>query len=103
MENVTAKGTLEKAPFQSKQPATLPFYGQSSGMPRPYETRPHNPKYVQKWAARFVINDYSTKTPGCVTKMQDDPGWDTLQKRRRDSSRCMMYKIYHHLVDVPTE
>ena len=40
---------------------------------------------VQKRAARFVFNDYTTRTPGCLTKILDDLGWDTLQKRRQDS------------------
>jgi hypothetical protein len=27
---------------------------------------------IQRMAARFVNNDYKTRTPGCVTKMLDD-------------------------------
>ena len=40
---------------------------------------------IQRRAARFVMNDYTTRTPGCVTRMQDDLVWDTLQNRRRNS------------------
>eukprot|EP00794_Sanderia_malayensis_P016370 gene16370-18012_t len=33
---------------------------------------------VQRRAARYVFNDYSTKTPGCVTKMLSDLAWKSL-------------------------
>lgn len=58
---------------------------------------------VQRRAARFVTNDYTSRTRGCVTKMQEDLGWDTLQNRRRDSRLAMLYKIDHQLVDVKKE
>ena len=34
---------------------------------------------IQRRAARFVNNDYKTRTPGHVTKILDDLGWDSLQ------------------------
>ena len=55
---------------------------------------------VQKRAARFVTNDYTTRTPVCVTRMQEDLGWDTLQKRWLDRRLSMLYRIDHQLVDV---
>ena len=59
---------------------------------------------VQKRAARFVTNDYTTRTPGCVTRMQGDLGPSgTLQKRRFDSRLSMLYRIDHQLVDVKKE
>ena len=58
---------------------------------------------IQKRAARFVTNDYTTRTSGCVTRMQKDLGWDTLQKRRLDNRLSMLYKIDHQLVDVEKE
>ena len=44
-------------------------------------------------------------SPGCVTRMQEDLGWDTLfiQKRRLDNRPSMLYKIDHQLVDVKKE
>ena len=69
-------------------------------------TTDHNIKVldqVQKRAARFVTNDYTTRTPGCVTRMQGELGWDTLQKRRLDSRLSMLYRIDHQLVDVKKE
>ena len=58
---------------------------------------------IQKRAARFVMNDYTTRTPGCVTRMQEDLGWDTLQNRQRDSRLSILYKIDQQLVDVKKE
>ena len=46
------------------------------------------------------MNDYLTMIPGCVTHMQEDLVWDTLQDRRLDSRLPMLYKIDHQLVDV---
>jgi hypothetical protein len=33
---------------------------------------------VQRRAARFVINDYTSKTQGCVTSMLTSLEWQTL-------------------------
>ena len=55
---------------------------------------------IQKRATRFVMNDYTTRTPGCVTRMQGDLGWDTLQNRRQDSR---LSKLDQRLVDVKKE
>ena len=58
---------------------------------------------IQKRAARFVMNDFMTRTPGCVTRMQKDLGWDTLQNKRRDSRLSVLYKIGQQLVDLKKE
>jgi hypothetical protein len=55
---------------------------------------------VQRSAARFVINDYTNRTPGCVTSMLTSLEWQTLEQRRRISRLFMMYKIQHQLVDI---
>jgi hypothetical protein len=55
---------------------------------------------IQRSAARFVNNDYKTRTPGCVTKMLDDIGWDSLQSRRKDNRLAMLYRIQNDLVDI---
>ena len=49
---------------------------------------------VQRRAARFVINDYTSRTQGCVTNMLTTLEWQTLEQRRRLSRLAMMYKIY---------
>ena len=41
---------------------------------------------VQRRAARYVCNDYHSRTPGCVTKMIDDLNWEPLEVRRRHES-----------------
>lgn len=58
---------------------------------------------VQRRAARFVFNDYRTRTPGCVTQMLDDLKWEPLEVRRRHDRLIMLYKMQHGLVDIPTD
>ena len=58
---------------------------------------------VQRRAARFVTSDYTSRTPGCVTKMQEDLGWDTLQGRQHKSILAMLNQIDHQLMDVKKE
>ncbi|MCG7876680.1 MAG: reverse transcriptase domain-containing protein [Candidatus Thiodiazotropha endolucinida] len=56
---------------------------------------------VQRRAARFVCNNYTDRTPGCVTAMVNKLGWDDLQDRRRVLRLTMLFKITHGLVDIP--
>ena len=56
---------------------------------------------AQRRAARYVFNDYSTRTPGCVTKMLDDLEWEPLEVRRRHDRLSMLYRMQHDLVDIP--
>ena len=55
---------------------------------------------VQRRAARYVLNDYSTRTPGCVSNMVNQLQWDSLETRRRSDRLKMLYKIQHGLVDI---
>ena len=55
---------------------------------------------VQRRAARYVCNDYTTHTPGCVTAMVEDIGWENLQDRRYTARLSLLYKIQHGLVDI---
>ena len=50
--------------------------------------------------ARFIINDYTSRTQGCVTSMLTSLEWQTLEQQRRISRLVMMYKIQHQLVDI---
>ena len=77
---------------QSWQPATLHLPARSSSMPQQCGG-----------AASFVMNDYTTRTPGCVTRMQDSLGWDILQTTRLNNRLSMLYKIDYKLVDVKKE
>jgi hypothetical protein len=56
---------------------------------------------VQRRAARYVCNDYHSRTPGCVTNMLSDLGWESLESRRRQSRLTMMFRIEKNLVDIP--
>ena len=58
---------------------------------------------VQRRAARYVFNDYHSRTPGCVTKMIDNLNWEPLEVRRRHERLGMLYRIQHNLVDIPID
>jgi hypothetical protein len=55
---------------------------------------------VQKRAARFAFNNYTDRTPGCVTKMVESLKWEKLEKRRKTNRLCMLYKIKNGLIDI---
>ena len=55
---------------------------------------------VQRRAARYVLNDYSTRTPGCVSNMVNQLQWESLESRRRTDRLMMLYKIQNGLVDI---
>ena len=40
--------------------------------------------------ARYVCNDYHSRTPGCVTKMIDDMNWESHEVRRRHERLGML-------------
>ena len=63
----------------------------------------HKLEQVQRRAARFVHNNYTERTPGCVTHMVQNLGWQPLQQRRYNNRLIVMFKIIHELVDVQTE
>ena len=55
---------------------------------------------VQRRAARYVCNNCTDRTPGCVTGMIQDLQWDSPEDRRHTSRLQMLFKIKHGLVDV---
>ena len=55
---------------------------------------------VQRMAARFVHSAYTDRTPGCVTKMVQDLGWESLEHRRYISRLMMIFKIHHQIAQV---
>ena len=63
----------------------------------------HKLEQVQRRAARFVHNNYTERTPGCVTHMVQNLGWQPLQQRRYNNRLIVMFKIIHELVDVQTD
>ena len=60
----------------------------------------HKVEQVQRKAARFVHSSYTDRTPGCVTKMVQDLGWESLEHRRYISRLMMLFKIHHQIVEV---
>ena len=54
---------------------------------------------VQRRAARWVTNDYSSFSS--VTQMFNTLGWRSLEQIRADARLFMFYKIIHGLVEIP--
>ena len=50
--------------------------------------------------AHCVLNDSSTRTPGCVTGMVNKPQWESLETGRRNDRLTMLYGIQHELVNI---
>ncbi|MCG8035005.1 MAG: reverse transcriptase family protein, partial [Candidatus Thiodiazotropha taylori] len=55
---------------------------------------------VQKQAARFAHGNYHDRTPGCVSKMVSDLGWEPLQQRRQADRLTTLFKIQRGLVET---
>ncbi|KAK7088259.1 hypothetical protein V1264_022195 [Littorina saxatilis] len=55
---------------------------------------------VQRRAARYAHNNYFEKTPGVVTNMLNNLGWETLENRRENNRLMMLYKIKHKMVGI---
>ena len=49
---------------------------------------------------QVVHSAYTDSTPGCVTKMVKDLGWESLKHRRYISRLMMIFKIHHQIVKV---
>ena len=57
---------------------------------------------LQRQAARFVHGNYSERNPGCLTRMVNSLGWETLESRRKKDRLATLYKIRHGAVDMDT-
>ena len=62
---------------------------------------------IQRKAARFVKNDYrvfvgnpENREYASVTQMISELGWQSLEKRRRETRLALLYKIVHHDVNI---
>ena len=55
---------------------------------------------AQKRAARFVHNNYTDRTPGCVTNMVKSLKWENLEDRRKSARLSMLFMIQHDLIDI---
>ena len=56
---------------------------------------------VQRRAARFVFNNYSTYAS--VSNMIANLGWNNLHNRRNELRLIMLFKIVHKLVDIDAQ
>ena len=61
---------------------------------------PDKPEKVQKRAARFIFNNYTDRTPDCVTEMVESLKWEKLEERRKTNRLCMLCKIKNGLIDI---
>ena len=50
--------------------------------------------------AGIRVQYYTSHTPGCVTDMVNELGWESLEGRRQISRLCLLYKTYHGLIDI---
>ena len=48
---------------------------------------------VQRRSARFICQDYRSRTPGCVTNMLADLNLPPLQERRKEHRLALFYKV----------
>ena len=48
---------------------------------------------VQRRAACYACNNYTERTPGCVTAMVSSLGWESLQDRRKVQRLTMLFKV----------
>ena len=55
---------------------------------------------VQNKAVRFVCSNW--RRSSSVSAMRDELSLTTLQERRARACLCMMYKVTHHLVAIPS-
>ena len=59
---------------------------------------------IQHRAARFITQDYQSRTPGCVTSMLHQLDLPSLQERRKQLRLIFLYKVVEGLVPaVPPE
>ena len=81
------KRNLCSCPKKTKEAAyktlVMPLVESSSAAWDPYtQDLQDRIEQIQRRAARFVLNDYSSRSPGCVTEMLQSLGWESLQDRR---------------------
>ena len=91
---------VKSAAYTSLMRPTLEY---SSAVWDPSSTEDINKlEKVQRQAARSVHSNSFDRTPGCVSKMVSDLGWEPLQKRRQFDRLTTLYKIQRGLVETDT-
>ena len=59
----------------------------------------HKLEAVQRWTARFATGDY--RTTSSTSQLISRLGWESMQHRRTTARIVMMYRVRHHLIDIP--
>ena len=79
-----------------------PLTEYSSAVWDPYTKKNINKlESVQKRAARFILNDYKSKTPGCATQMVKDLKLEPLATRRKIRRLCIFHQARHGHLSLP--
>ena len=100
--NFRLQVTSDNVQKRPRQQHTARWSDQCSTTHPLYRIHINKEEQVQRRAARYVYNDYVTRTPGCVTAMVRDIGWECLQDRRSMARLSLLYKMQHGLADVDT-
>ena len=56
---------------------------------------------VQHRAARFCLNDFGSKSPGCITNMIKKLEWESLTDRRQIRRLVIFHKAVHGHLSIP--
>ena len=56
---------------------------------------------VQRRAARFCLNDFRSRSPGCVTNMIKKLEWESLANRRQIRRLVIFHKAVHGHLSIP--
>ena len=79
-----------------------PLVEYSSSVWEPYTKRLINKlESVQRRAARFCLNDFRSKSPGCVTNMEWKLEWESLTDRRQTRRLVIFHKAVHGHLSIP--
>ena len=82
----------------------LPVLNYAAAAWDPYLSRDINSlDQVERRGARYVCKNYWDRIPGCVTKMIQDLGWQSLQEKREDHRLTLLYKLQNSLLDIDPE
>ena len=79
-----------------------PLVEYSSSVWEPYTKNLINKlESVQRRAARFCVNDFKSKSPGCVTNMIKKLEWESLADRRQTRRLVIFHKAVHGHLSIP--
>ena len=91
--------------YKGSQSSNLLHYGEAGSKILTHGMVPHLQKNINileqlSRTPRYVCNDYTTQTPGCVKAIVKDTGWESFQDRRYTTRLCLLCTVQHGLVDI---